>query len=320
MLAAFLRHNWTTFFGSADPAEAQMAVVSSCADAHGNDLVLIFADRAKHPTCVMKIARSSSFAFKVEREFAALEQVARDEVLRPVVPHPRHLGSFAGKAFLIQEGLPGTSLFRLLCAKGLNRLTRRLVEESVDLLVQINSLPTTADPSPELPSDALLALDEVKRRRLSERRQELAAASGSYFLHGDYWPRNLLVSGDLTTGIVDWEFAVPAAPLPSDIVWFLVNLGYTLRLSSDPEARPEEAFCRAFFEPGPHARFLTECGRRYLAAMGLRPELFGALLEVSLCGMAQRELETYGRHGKMDAACLGMLRHTLEHEAELCVG
>jgi hypothetical protein len=65
---------------------------------------------------------------------------------------------------------------------------------------------------------------------------------------------------------------------------------------------------------------LTECGRRYLAAMGLRPELFGALLEVSLCGMAQRELETYGRHGKMDAACLGMLRHTLEHEAELCVG
>lgn len=320
MLVTYLRDNWTLFFGRECPAEFQIAVVSSCTDDYGNDLVLIFADSAKHPTHVMKITRSSSFGFKVEREHAALEQVVRDDRLRAVVPHPHYQGDFAGQSFLIQEGLAGTSLFRLLSAKGLNRLTRRLIGEAVDLLVQINSLPTTVDSSPELPSDTELALDEVERERLSERRHELAAATNSYFLHGDFWPRNLLVAGDRISGIVDWEFAVPAAPLPSDIVWLLVNLGYSLRLAIDPEARPEDAFRWAFFEPGPHSRFLTECGSRYFAAMGLRPDLFTALLEVALCGMAQRELETYGRHAKMDAACLSMLRHTLEHEAGLCVG
>ncbi|MGB5816675.1 MAG: aminoglycoside phosphotransferase family protein [Thermoanaerobaculia bacterium] len=320
MLVTFLRENWTAFFGSVCPAEVEIAVVSSCGDAHGNDLVLIFADSGRSPDYVMKIPRSGRYGFKVEREYAALGHVAQDGLLRPLVPEPHYLGTFEGQAFLIQEGLPGTSLFRLICAKGLNRVTRRLSEEAVDFLVRINSLPTTADSDLELPGDAALALNEVERQRLSERRRELAAAANSYFLHGDYWPRNLLVSGDRTTGIVDWEFAVPAAPLPSDIVWFLVNLGYTLRLASDPGARPEDAFRSAFFEPGSEARFLSECGRRYFAAMGLDPDLFLPLLEVSLCGMAQRELESYGRRGKMDTACLSMLRHTLEHETELCVG
>ena len=320
MLVTYLRDNWTLFFGRECPAEVQIAVVSSCTDDFGNDLVLIFADAAKHPTHVMKITRSGSYGFKLEREHSALGQVVRDDRLRAVVPHPHYQGDFAGQSFLIQEGLPGTSLFRLLAAQGLNRRTRRLIGEAVDLLVQINSLPTTADSSLELPADTDLALDEAERDRLSEGRHELAAATDSYFLHGDFWPRNLLVTGDRITGIVDWEFAEPAAPLPSDIVWLLVNLGYCLRLSIDPGARPEDAFRWAFFEPGPHSRFLTRCGRRYFEAMGLRSDLFTALLEVALCGMAQRELETYGRHAKMDVACLAMLRHTLEHEAALCVG
>ena len=82
MLVTYLRDNWTLFFGRECPAEFQIAVVSSCTDDYGNDLVLIFADSAKHPTHVMKITRSSSFGFKVEREHAALEQVVRDDRLR----------------------------------------------------------------------------------------------------------------------------------------------------------------------------------------------------------------------------------------------
>lgn len=320
MLVSFLRQNWALFFGTECPDAIQIAVVSSCRDSYGNDLILIFADSAEHPTHVMKITRDSSFGFKMGREYNALAHVAEDDRLRPIAPVPHYLGEFTGRAFLLQGGLPGTSLFRLITSQGLSRLTRRLVEESIDLLVQINSLPVTTDDSLELPGDAGLVLSEGEREKLSERRRELGTSTDSYFLHGDFWPRNLLVAGNRISGIVDWEFSVPVAPLPSDIVWFLVNLGYTLRLSSDPEARPEDAFRWAFFEPGPNARFLTACGRRYFAAMGLSPELFVPLLAVSLCGMAQRELETYGRHGKMDLACLSMLRHTLERETELCVG
>jgi len=320
VLATFLRENWTTFFGSECPAAIQIAVVSSCGDAHGNDLVLVFVNSGKFPTHVMKIVRNSSFGFKVEREHAALEHVAQDDRLRPVVPDPRFLGTFEGQAFLIQEGLPGTSLFRLLCAKGLNRVTRGLLGEAVDLLVRINSRSTTTDSPLELPTDTALVLEDVERARLAERRLQLAAAGERYFLHGDYWPRNLLVSGNRITGIVDWEFAVPAAALAGDIVWFLVNLGYTLRLVSDPGADLEDSFRWAFFEQGPQAQYLTDCAHRYLAAMGLDPDLLLPLLEVGLCGMAQRELESYGRHGKMDTACLSMLRHALGHETGLCVG
>ena len=320
MLETFLRENWTAFFGSEYPAEVQFAVVSSCSDAHGNDLVLVFANSAKYPAHIIKITRSSSFGFKVEREYAALGHVAQDDLLRPIVPDPHYLGAFEGKAFLIQEGLPGTSLFRMVCAKGLNRTTRGLLGEAVDLLVQINSRPTRADSAAELPTDTSLQLREVERARLAERRQQLAAATNRYFLHGDYWPRNLLVSGNRITGIAGWDLGGPVSPLPSDIVWFLINLGYTLRLASDPGASLEDSFRWAFFEPGSQARFITECGRRYFAAMGLDTALLLPLLEVSLCGMAQRELESYGQHGKMDTACLSMLRHTLGHEAELCVG
>jgi hypothetical protein len=320
VLVEFLRRNWESFFGTECPEGLHIATITSCSHDYGNDLALIFVKSGNLPDYVMKISRSTQYGSKLEREHASLAHFTRNEEVCRVVPRPHYLGDADGKTFFVQQGIPGVSLFRLLIEKGLNRPNRRLLEEALDLLQAINSGATEKRAAEEPPSDRALSLEDSERRKLADRRRQLGGASRLYYLHGDYWPRNLLVWQDRIAGIVDWEFAVPASPLPSDIIWFLVNLGYTLRIGRQPGTPFEDAYRWAFFEPGEHSEVLNRCLRRYFESMSIDRELFVPLLEVSLCGMAQRELESYGRHGKMDAACLSMLRHTLEHETELCVG
>jgi hypothetical protein len=320
MLQKFLRKNWVQFFGSPCPSRLQVATITSCLHDYGNDLVLIFTDDGSAPRYVMKICRAAEYGFKLEREFAALRDIAEDERLRQVTPAAHHLGVFAERTFFIEEGIQGTSLSRLIRERGLNRTNRKLLENAVDLLVDLNSHAARGAPVSEMDDDTALNLSAHEKKLLADRVSELSGGASRYYLHGDFWPLNLLIRDDHIVGIVDWEFSVPVSSLPSDIVWFLVNLGYVLGHAKFGDVSLETSYRWAFFQPGKCGEFLEYLRRRYFGAMGLEDQIFLPLLEVSLSQMARRELLAYGQHGKMDTACMEILRHTLGHEKDLCVG
>lgn len=320
MYQSFLRRNWERILGSPCPSQMQVAVISSCLDDFGNNLALIFIEDESAPRYVMKLARAEQYGFKLEREFAALQEVGADNRLRQVVPTAFYLGDLAGRTFFVQEGIDGTSLSRLVREQGLTRANRELLESAVDLLVDLNSTAAQDERRLDAGDDASLRLSARENRVLGERLSEILQESSTYRLHGDYWPLNILVRQKRIVGIVDWEYYVPVSPLPSDIVWFLVNLGYVVGQAELGDVSLEASFEWAFYQRGKCGELLHDLWRRYSGAMGLDEQIFLPLLETSLSWMATREHRVYGRHLKMDAACLKMLRHTLKHEGDLCVG
>lgn len=319
MLLRYLERHWEEILGSPPPAGLQIACITSCPYYYGNDVVPIFVDGGKFPRYVMKISRNRAYGSKLEREFAALEWFSKVPDLGDLVPEPCHLGALEGRRFFIQGGIEGQDLAQRVRERGLDSINRRLLEQSVDLLARVNSCPRREATVPALSLDERLALSNGERQRLEKASQELSPLVGRYFLHGDFWPLNLLIRSRRIVGILDWEFSQPAASLPLDIVWCLVNLGYSLGLHHNPQNSIEETFRWAFFESGSQSSFISLCAGRYFETMGLEASLFPTLLEVGLAQMAQRELREYGHAAKMDAICLALLRYLLGHADQLAV-
>lgn len=105
---------------------------------------------------------------------------------------------------------------------------------------------------------------------LSEFHAATRSADGSVAVHGDFWPRNLLLDRHGTaTGVVDWEWYRPSGKPFRDLFDFPVGYALAWPWADERRRDPLEALSRAFIGPGRVFRSVAAYFARYAEATGL---------------------------------------------------
>jgi hypothetical protein len=166
-----------------------------------------------------------------------------------LVPEPLAAGRVSGHAFLVERALPGGSpLGRLADAVrrveiveqaatvigGLHERTARTLvvdEARVDRWVRDRARTVASGLSMSGPDRGRLdALARTERELVDA---YLGRETTASWIHGDYWPGNLLLDGvGAIVGIVDWDRAAPDEPPLHDLLHLLL---YTRRVVSGVE-------------------------------------------------------------------------------------
>jgi Ser/Thr protein kinase RdoA (MazF antagonist) len=190
--------------------------------------VAVVAHQRSTRRLIVKVPAAVDGAANLARQVQVLSALVGDPRLqdwRAVVPRPLHQGEVDGRYYCIEEALPGEQSARLLRR---SRRASALLDASAEL---IDGLHFRTAQERRLNDAAIEAWVDLPLRRLEQlahghsRGEELRAGverlrrelSGSLldrtvrrsWIHGDYWPGNILASArsGRITGIVDWDQA-----------------------------------------------------------------------------------------------------------------
>jgi aminoglycoside phosphotransferase (APT) family kinase protein len=205
------------------------------------------------PAGVVKISRSRHAAAIMVRERTVLSQLRTDARLgdlRALLPDELAWGRIGDQSFVVESALPGIDARSVLddsqlsgrlastaldVAAALHERTSRTVTVDRDLLARWVEEPLRriarlggAHPRIALHTRTLQELGETMTRALLGRRMVLS------WLHGDFFPGNILVSPDATsvTGLVDWDLAADDELPALDATHFVIG-AHLLRSRSE---------------------------------------------------------------------------------------
>lgn len=207
--------------------------------------VLTMGPARQRPVAIVKLAPTGDAATNLERETAtigALRAEARLGDWRNLLPLVLTAGEADGMVYRAERMLPGAPATRFLSAGGDRQRLQDSLAEAIGVLHQ-QTATTGRIGAAQLrswvydPIDVLLELSGSRSgwstyrtaigRLQADLREELLDQSVALsWIHGDYWPANVLVADDArtVTGIVDWDLA-EAAGLPLlDIMHLIVSM------------------------------------------------------------------------------------------------
>jgi len=211
-------------------------VIAVDADPAGK-VSLLLLDRAGSPRAVAKVSRRRDDDGRLEAEYAALQRL-RDRPLPrvgPSVPRPLLLERFSGRPALVTTAVPGAPLSVRYHHPGHVSSPRRVAADLAAagqwLAAFHDDVGTTAVSCQEVWLTQLVPLFERYRGTIgwSEWEGELFERMRSWvgdlaevrvpmtFVHGDYCIGNLLLDGDVVSGVVDWELGRGVAPALTDV-------------------------------------------------------------------------------------------------------
>lgn len=280
-------------------------------------VILAFADDANRPVAAVKAARDPEGDAGIRAEAERLEMVQRllPAELARVAPRLLRQGQVNGREFFLSTALGGEQeLHHTWGARRARGCEARLESALRWALDATRGAP--AEPiglgewlgiaTPERALEALGCTD-VERRALMphlQRAWEIAWPAG--FVHGDFFPGNLLFQRGGISGVVDWSFAVARAPVFVDVLTYELSfsvhaLGASLALEREAvhalrpfeRARQELAGQGAETGLGSPARLavLLACALRGVGpwvAHASTSKLFGRLLRLEYAGASVR--------------------------------
>jgi aminoglycoside phosphotransferase (APT) family kinase protein len=211
--------------------------------------VVMIAPRGGDTRAVVKIAATPAAAVALEREekiLGALHEETRLADWRRLVPTPRASGILGGFRYRVDTALGGRVTLGGLAEPSSRRRLLEAAAEAIHALHQVTATEVELDDRRgagwiDGPVDDVLRHGGApgRERGLREVAEELRAALAGRrlhvgWVHGDYWPGNLLFDGDapLLRGIVDWDAAAPAELPALDLLHLVL---YTRRLTSGRE-------------------------------------------------------------------------------------
>jgi hypothetical protein len=224
-------------------------VLDGSRDPNSGVTVLLMPAGSAAPTLAVKIGTTPAAAGVIEREARMLAQLRRLELRRTGPTLPRYVSAFDADGMLAvaSSAVPGAPMrtryhsFRHLARPG---LVRADFAAAGTWLADLHADSGTAaapvtilDGVPEQiagrwPGDqqALILAEELWKlgTRLA------AASTPRTVVHGDFWAGNLLVTGNIVTGVVDWAAGQVSGEPLRDVVRFA--LSYALYL--DRHTRP----------------------------------------------------------------------------------
>ena len=278
---------------------------------------LVFADRDTQPVAVAKAARAATADAAVDREHEHLMLAHRilPPALAAVVPRPVAHGRVNGRSFLLASGLPGElELHHTWGAERARSCGGRIAAAlgwarhagAATPAAEVGLCEWLGVPSPE----SILARftprwSAANLLRLEPRlRAACAVRWRAGLAHGDFFPGNLLFSGDALTGVVDWTHAFQCAPLFTDPVLYELSFALDV-LQRDPHRVGLEIAAVQALPP-------FAAARRDLEAQGidLRPGS-DARMAVLVAG-AVRDEGAWGMRAGFAARCEQLLQLELQ--------
>jgi aminoglycoside phosphotransferase len=218
-------------------------------DADASCVLLLFAPGTDRPDRAVKLAGSAASAVRVHAEAERLAELAEglgepfDDCLPRVVDVLDHRGLPAlvttaqqGVSMLVRYHRGGhTADRRSVCGdlaaaeRWLDRLQRASAGPARPLDLAPGTIERLAVWSASQPA-AELVIDRLGgvQRRLRGRRATTS------WVHGDFWPGNLLVAGDAITGVVDWERSERIGGRLRDPIRFVLGYAYYLDRHTSP--------------------------------------------------------------------------------------
>lgn len=189
--------------------------------------VLAVGYRGLPPSLIVMLPQTDAGATRLRRHAevaAALRREPRLQGWSALVPRPIEEGVIAGQYYLASQALPGTPAVALLSdpiersqllvhatrtITDLHERTAQLATIGPALLERWIDFPVLAIrralEANRYGADAFVALDDLRERlraSVAGRRVKIG------WIHGDFWPGNLLVSANgAISGIIDWDRA-----------------------------------------------------------------------------------------------------------------
>lgn len=227
----------------------RLVVLLHSRDADASCVLLLFPRGEDRPDRVVKLAANPSSAARVHAEAARLAALAEDlgDRLPAGVPRVLDVLGHRGQPALVTTAQPGVSMLVRYHRGGHTAHARAVCGDFVAAESWLDEL-QAASAGPAQPLDlapgtverlsgwcasepaARLVLDRLVgvQRRLRRHR------APTTWVHGDYWPGNLLVADGKVTGVVDWERAEPAGGPLRDRVRFVLGYAYYLDRHTGP--------------------------------------------------------------------------------------
>jgi aminoglycoside phosphotransferase (APT) family kinase protein len=191
-------------------------------------VVAVVGCRASGRRRVVKMPCTAEGAARLRRQADVLAALHADDRLTgwlDVVPRPYTDGEIAGRPYWVEDAVPGTPMARMpLRTAGDGQIFAAAIRLIEDLHAR------TADERTLDPADVALWVDRplgildhfyatsrhrggclAALSRLGARLSDELAGRRvrTSWIHGDFWPGNLLVTGSAVTGLVDWDCAGP---------------------------------------------------------------------------------------------------------------
>lgn len=204
----------------------------------GDMTVITVALPGQPPAAVLKLPYSAAGAASLRRQHAVLTRLRAEPALGPwraLLPTVLCAGTVEGRFITVEDALPGRAMrdsltgasaqvgapisLALSAIAELHRRTARTVVVDAGLLDRWIDTP--------LRSLAPIVHDGGALARLArDLHSALAGQTVSVgWIHGDFWPGNLLVAPDgaTVTGIVDWDLAAPDELPVHDLLNFMLS-------------------------------------------------------------------------------------------------
>jgi hypothetical protein len=280
------------------PGDASMRVRLLAHSGQGHQLGFLFRCDDRHPGWVIKTGPRRG----QERAHLLRLRAALPAGLREALPEPLASVIDEGTEALLLTALPGRSFAAAFSGARRGR-RERLLEAAAGWLAQFHR--ATVSGAGALPA-ALEPRGDVGDAARAELARGLAAgALRPSSIHGDYWPRNLLVDarGERILGVVDWE-ALADYELPHRDLFDFVLAAAAVATDGGRGERPVEAFRRGLLEPTPLRAALRCFLATYLRERDLEPRWLEPLLALHLAELAEgvRELGVAPPQARREAA------------------
>lgn len=287
-------------------------------------VAFLFEGREPRPHLIAKLSSDPAHAQNLEHEHQTLGRLRErlGDALRETVPAPLAKGSARRTAVFCQQALPGTAMYvQTRNSWSPRRLVQRHFSLAGDWLTQFQ----LAARSGEIrlgesgSADALAALQQIaslspqandfitaairRTESLADERLPVVA------VHGDFWTRNLLLSG-AQLGVIDWEnYREQGLPF-DDLFHFITSYGQSFPWQLGRWADPAHAFQTTFAAQGWMSRFAERAVRGHCVRGGMSPLLPAALFPAFLARRALEHggiwLSLFDEYSRMDpCACFG---------------
>ncbi len=278
-----IRASWSSWSSAPAPLRLDWMLLTGGAKTINKVVGLVFAESEPSPRLIVKLARVGEAVAALDREAANLQAV---RALRPDqvggVPQVLFSHEWAGQTVLGENALSGRPLYTLLRQDTYRDLALKVTEWLANLAGHSppcarsewwgRLVETTVA---KFERSLGRALDPAK---LQATRTMLASLGDLPIVceQRDCSPWNIFIASDGDLVILDWESAEPRGLPILDLVYFLTYLNFFLDGAMDSR-RFRESY-RAALDPATFTgRVVAECQQRYLARVGLDPEVLRPL-------------------------------------------
>lgn len=207
--------------------------------------VVMLGDACGHPIAVLKVPSSVGVDAALQRQSQAMHALLASAAVRelaPLLPRPLASGTVAGHRFCLEQALRGISATEFVRDPKTRALALTSMADVIRVLHSATGAHVTVNDQmlaewinrPVMLLAQISAVSRTYGRELSMLHADLRAAWLGQsihvgWIHGDYWPENVLLDPDTdrVAGIVDWDRAAGDELPLHDILHLLL---YTRKL------------------------------------------------------------------------------------------